>query len=93
MRGHDGAWDTTTQTVVVGLTANTEYTFRVRARNVQGWSLTWSEEFTFITAVVPDKPAAVVTSLVNLRVRITWVHPFDNYQDITAYKILIANSD
>jgi hypothetical protein len=65
----------------------------VRAKNVQGWSLTWSEEFTFITAQVPDQPQPIVTTLTNLKIRITWVAPFDNYQDISAYKIVIGNSD
>lgn len=75
------------------MTPDTYYKYRVRAKNVQGWSLTWSDEFTFITARVPDQPLAIETSLDNLKIRISWQHPADNFQPITAYKILIRNAD
>lgn len=93
IRGEDGDEVTATQEVVYGLTENTEYTFRVRAKNVQGWSLTWSDEFTFITATVPEQPAAITTSLENLKIRVAWAHPHDNWQPILEYEVLIGNSD
>jgi len=72
VRGEDGDEVTSTQEVVYGLTENTEYTFRVRAKNVQGWSLNWSDEFTFITASIPEQPATISTSLENLKIRVAW---------------------
>jgi hypothetical protein len=65
IQGHDGALSISTESSVLGLTSNTYYTFRVSARNVQGWSLEWSEEFTFITAIKPATPLEITTTLVN----------------------------
>lgn len=93
VKGEDGSYDTASSYLQTGLAPNSYYTFRVIAKNVHGWSLEPSDEFSFITAIVPDAPAAVITSLVNLRIRIEWIRPFDNYQDITAYKLVIGNTD
>lgn len=90
---------------MTGLTANTYYTLRARSLNEHGWSATWnplytevvqewdeSSYFTVITAIKPDQPAQVTTSLVNLNIRIDWLHPFNNYQDIEKYEIQIQDS-
>ena len=34
VKGQDGSWDTASSYMVTGLTENTYYTFRVKARNV-----------------------------------------------------------
>lgn len=57
--------------------------------NVFGWG-PFSSVQTFIAAQRPEKPLPVVTSLTNLKCRISWQVPFDNYQQITRYEILIA---
>jgi len=44
-----------------------------------------------ITAIRPEQPAPVTTSLVNLNVRLSWAHPFNNYQDIQRYEIQIKD--
>jgi len=56
---------------------------------VHGWSSTYSPEFAFMAAQVPDTPATMTTSYTNSNVRFTWVAPFANYKTITAYQILI----
>lgn len=54
LTGSDGSWSLATTYIVHSLTANTTYTFRVRARNVIGWSLVWSNEYSFTTASRPQ---------------------------------------
>lgn len=81
-----------TEFVVSGLTPNTVYTFRCRSLNEHGWSTEWNALYTevvrewnedtyfeVITAIKPAQPVEVVTSLINLNIRVKWVHPFDNY--------------
>jgi len=42
---------------------------------------------------VPDQPDAVVTTRVNLNIRITWTAPTDNFKAITAYRVIIEDTD
>jgi hypothetical protein len=56
----------------------------VRAHNDYGWG-DFSSTGVFIASDIPDTPAAVTTSIVNMYVRISWVVPNDNYQSVDAY--------
>jgi hypothetical protein len=93
VKGQEGSFDTDFIYTVSGLNANELYKFRVIARNIHGWSASWSDEFTYHTSTRPDVPLAAVTTLVNQNVRILWEEPVDNYLPITQYKIFIANND
>ena len=92
LKGEDGSLDTSTSFNVVGLTPDTYYSFRVRAYNLHGWSKQVSDVFTTITAIAPGQPIKVTTQLTNKNIRISWTKPFNNYQPILEYKILIQNS-
>jgi len=63
--------DLATSYLVGGLNSNTFYNFRVRARNLHGWS-EFSEEFSSLTSMRPDKPAAVITEYQDLSIKISW---------------------
>lgn len=91
VKGEEGDYDITTEYTVLDLTPNELYKFKVRARNVHGWSSEFSNEYEFHTSTRPDTPVAALTALENLNLRIEWVAPFDNYLPISAYKIVIAD--
>jgi hypothetical protein len=89
---------------VTGLQPNTYYTFRVRSLNEHGWSAQWNDLYTevvkewdsstyfqTITAIRPEQPSSVTTSLVNLHLRVKWVHPADNFQVIDRYEIQVKS--
>ena len=78
VKGQNGALDTSTVFTVNGLNENTYYYFRVRAFNVHGWSI-FSNEFSSLTSMRPSKPSTIVTTLINLSIRVSWAAPFDNY--------------
>ena len=77
--------------MATGIVGGNTYKFRLRARNIHGWSPA-SSELTAIASGPPDPPAAPTTSLSSLNVRIQWVPPNDNYGGITAYEISIQDS-
>lgn len=59
--------------------------------NVHGWALDYSPVFTFKTSTRPEAPASAITELSNLNIKVSWSAPFDNYEEISAYRVLIAN--
>jgi hypothetical protein len=44
-----------------------------------------------ITAIKPEQPDPISTTLINLNIRISWAHPSNNYQDIEKYEIEIKD--
>lgn len=76
-----------------GLTAGTSYTFRVRAQNSFDWG-TYSDSVIITASTVPDViSSAVTTTLIGSDVKIVWVAPTSNGATITAYQIVILQSD
>jgi hypothetical protein len=73
---------------VFGLTPGKYYLFRVRARNVQGFSES-SSTLQLLAASAPEPPKFISTSNVNDQILITWVAPEDNGSVIQGYKIAI----
>jgi hypothetical protein len=52
----------------------------------------YSDPLLIVAAEVPSKPAAPVTSIENVNVRISWMKPYENSSPITAYELYIQNS-
>lgn len=78
-------------TVTTNIVQGTEYTFRVTARNIEGWG-TPSDEFTFLAAEAPPQMSQVTTAIIDANVKVSWVAP-DNYgSPITSYTILFRDS-
>ena len=75
------------------LLPNTVYRLRVRARNIHGWSLLYSEVLEALTSMRPEAPAPVTTTVRDLNVRVSWQTPFDNYQAITRFEVYILSRD
>jgi hypothetical protein len=78
-----------------GLTTGTTYTFKVQARNNQGYSNS-SPELTVLTAAVPSMPTAPTTEFILSTpdyVKITWTAPAANGAAISAYTIKIRTSN
>lgn len=65
----------------------------MRAHNAHGWSASWSSTTGITATYVPDAPLSISTALNNIYVRITWTAPFNNYESIDKYMILILKSD
>ena len=72
LKGEEDNLDTTATFTKDGLTPGQLYQFRIKARNVHGWSPDYSTVVTFQTAERPSQPAAATTELFNLSVRISW---------------------
>jgi len=68
------------------------YQFKVRAKNIWGWSA-FSPVLTVVAAHKPDTMVTVTTAIVSSTgaVRITWTAPEENGDAITGYNILIGN--
>ena len=76
-----------------GLTANVLYQFRYRVRNKYGWG-TFSEAAAILAAQVPNQVSLPSISIVSdVYVRIDWTAPYNGGTPITAYNILIEDSD
>jgi large repetitive protein len=86
---YTGLTHTQTSSVDIG----DSYQFKVRAKNIWGWSA-FSPVLTVVAAHKPDTMATVTTSIVSSTgaVRITWTAPESNGDAITEYKILIGDS-
>ena len=78
--------------ITEGIVEGNDYLFKVRALNIYGWS-EFSDVVTIRASEVPQQPDIVTTSMVGTYVRITFQPPADNGEDITAYQVLIEQSD
>jgi len=87
LSGQDGALSTALTFTKAGLTPGSYYGFKLRARNVHGWSTSFSAIVQYQSAQWPDKPLPVTTSLVNTSIRISWQQPADNFKTITKYRV------
>jgi hypothetical protein len=84
---------TTLQYTASSLTPNTEYTFKVTARNLIGLGAD-SAELSIRAAAKPNTPVAPVTSVnSNTSVTITWVAPENRGSAILSYTVAIRQSD
>jgi len=81
-----------THTQSAGVTAGGSYKFRYRASNKYGWG-PFSDEVSILAASVPDQVAQPTTSISNTFVKISWTEPTTNSAAITAYDIVIKESD
>jgi len=67
------------------------YKFKIRARNIYGFG-DYSDELSVLTSDVPDQVNIPTVSIVNTNVQISWQAPFDNYEAITAYDVVLLTS-
>ncbi|XP_031550983.1 titin-like isoform X2 [Actinia tenebrosa] len=84
-----------THTVITGLKANTQYTVKVYARNVDGYG---KESLKVISTKKQGKPGVPqltisITHTVELFVRLTWTKPDDNGGEIIMYTIYMKEKD
>lgn len=61
--------------------------------NKYGESLEFSDITTMQTGQAPEKVQAPTTEITDVYVRIEWVAPFNNYLEITAYRVLLKVAD
>lgn len=74
------------------LVFGTSYQFRVRALNIDGWSV-YSDVLTVVHSDVTSKPDAPTIILQNLFVKISWNEPAQlNAATVLAYKITIRDT-
>lgn len=82
-----------------GIVSGATYSVRYRARNVHGWSESYSAELTIVAASVSSAPTDVETTnsvASATTVRVAWTAPADlggTGIAITAYRILLRESD
>jgi hypothetical protein len=83
--------------VTQNIVANTDYRFRIRAKNVLGYAQDFSHPEVIIKSsgypgVMPSLNTEYDT-LIPTSVKISWAAAFDNYETIDAYQILIKQAD
>ena len=83
--------DNLNRAITVSTNPGESYVFRYRISNVFGWSTAYSPEVTIISAMPPDTPATVTTSIEGSYVKIVWVAPDNNYAAISSYQITILD--
>jgi hypothetical protein len=81
-----------TNFTVTGLTGGVNYKFKVRARNIYGYS-DFSDEYFVWSTDVPGKPQIPTVLLSSTNVVITWVSPFPHFAIIDSYEILFKKVD
>lgn len=75
--------------VTTGLVKDKAYQFRVRAKNAYGFG-SYSNIANIRTSHQPETMVTVTTAIQDqVKVRISWIKPYENSEPITAYKILI----
>ena len=67
------------------------YQFKVRAYNKYGEGL-FTDAVSVNTSQAPEQPAAPTLEVVGAHVKISWVRPFRNHREVTAYQILLATA-
>jgi hypothetical protein len=73
-------------------TGGAQYRFRVRAYNKHGWSPDYSPEGVIYATGKPATPDPVVTSQANRDIELRWTAPFNNYESIDAFRVLVKTS-
>jgi len=86
--GEAAGFTGTTHTQDTSILAGQEYQLIYRAKNKYGWG-EWSEPGTIIAAEAPAEPASIVTSIVDIFVKLYWTPPDDKSSDIVEYEVLI----
>lgn len=81
-----------TEYSLTGLTGGVFYKYQVRAKNIYGYG-----ERSLVAEIeandVPDVMSIIETSIEGTRFKFTWTAPFDNYDPIVAYEMLIRKPD
>ena len=76
-----------------GLNTNVVYVFKYRVQNKFGWSNGYSPTVEVRSATFPSKVTTVQFQIIEqTRVRISWLPPYDGGSPITAYTILLGDS-
>jgi hypothetical protein len=83
---------TASYTTTVTLTPGNTYAFKVKSRNLVGFSVA-SSSLTVLAAQISDVPAAPTTTISGAFIIVTWTAPYNGATAITAYSITIKTSD
>ena len=91
--GYLSDFSTTTFTLTSGISPGTTFKFRVRAKNMWGWSADYSDVLIAIPSDIPSQMETVITALDSTTgsVIISWVAPNDNAATISEFSIEILN--
>lgn len=81
-----------TALTATGLTNDLIYAFKVRTRNVVGWS-EYSSEVSIRAAAVPATPVAPETAINGDSVTVTWNAPYNGGSELTSYTIVFREAD
>jgi len=74
--------------VVWPVTTGQVYSFKVRARNIEGYS-EFSDPVSILAAQVPDAPTNPTTEFISNTVVVRWDEPFNRGSEILGYKIYL----
>jgi hypothetical protein len=80
--------------ITSGISPGAVFKFRVRAKNMWGWSSQYSDLLTVTPSAKPEQMAAVTTVIDSItgNVIVSWVEPEDNAATITEYSIEILQT-
>lgn len=81
-----------TEYSLTGLTGGVFYKFQVRAKNIYGYGER-SDIAEIEASDVPDVMPIIETSIEGTRFKFTWTAPFDNYDPIVEYEMMIRKPD
>jgi hypothetical protein len=80
--------------VTSNISAKGTYKFRVKAKNAHGWATDWSPIGSVVASSKPNQGNTVTTAVYNKTfVRISWVAPSDNSDDLSSYEVIIQQKD
>lgn len=78
---------------VSGLSSASTYLFKVRAKNIYGYSSLYSTTLSVIPSDIPSPMAIATVSLVGTDVKILWTAPNDHNDAIDKYEVLLLKAD
>jgi hypothetical protein len=81
-----------TQCTIDGLANATQYSFKVRARNAEGWS-DYSNSITATADTPAESPHVELSNIGTGRVRVSWQAPTNSGSAITSYRVQATCSD
>lgn len=76
------------------IVGGSNYQFRIRAENSEGFSKIWSPVATITANAIPDKVSIPTTEVfLDTKVKISWSYPSDNFSPLTQFEILLQGND
>jgi hypothetical protein len=76
----------------VTTTPGVTYLFRYRVKNIFGYSIGYSPETEVKSAVAPDAPIDLQTSISGRNIKVEWTPSSDNYDEVIRFEIEIESA-